>query len=249
MPFNGTGTFTRIYNWVTDQANGILVRADRMDTDTDDIATGLSNCITRDGQGTPTATIPWGSQKISNLANGTNPQDATTVLQVFTSPTFTGTVTVASLTGTGTINLTAGTVTVATQAALDNSTKAASTAYSDAAVAVEKARGLAAEALLAPKASPTFTGTVTIPTGASIADYAPLASPAFTGAPTVPTAAAGTNTTQAASTAFVNGVAMAAALPAQGGNASKFVTTDGATASFVSIPAASIYSALNFGGF
>ncbi len=38
----------------------------------------------------------------------------------------------------------------------------------------------------APLASPTFTGTVTIPSGASIADYAPLASPTFTGTPTVP---------------------------------------------------------------
>lgn len=50
MPFNGAGVFTRIYNWVTDQANGIYVQADRMDTDTDDIATALSNCVTRDGQ-------------------------------------------------------------------------------------------------------------------------------------------------------------------------------------------------------
>ena len=33
----------------------------------------------------------------------------------------------------------------------------------------------------APIASPTFTGTVTIPAGASIAGYAPLASPTFTG--------------------------------------------------------------------
>ena len=38
----------------------------------------------------------------------------------------------------------------------------------------------------APLASPTFTGTVTIPTGASIAGYAPLVSPTFTGTPTVP---------------------------------------------------------------
>jgi hypothetical protein len=33
----------------------------------------------------------------------------------------------------------------------------------------------------APLASPTFTGTVTIPTGASISGYAPLASPSFSG--------------------------------------------------------------------
>ena len=52
-------------------------------------------------------------------------------------------------------------------------------------------------------ASPTFTGTVTIPAGASISGFALLASPALTGIPTAPTAAASTNTTQVATTAFV----------------------------------------------
>lgn len=56
----------------------------------------------------------------------------------------------------------------------------------------------------APLASPTFTGTVTIPAGASISGYAPLASPTFTGTPAAPTATAGTNTTQVATTAFVS---------------------------------------------
>lgn len=71
----------------------------------------------------------------------------------------------------------------------------------------------------APLASPTFTGTVTIPEGASISGflttataastYAPLASPTFTGTPTLPTGtigvtqAAGNNTTAIATTAFV----------------------------------------------
>lgn len=55
----------------------------------------------------------------------------------------------------------------------------------------------------APIASPTFTGTVTIPAGASISGFAPLASPTFTGTPAAPTATAGTNTTQLATTAFV----------------------------------------------
>lgn len=65
----------------------------------------------------------------------------------------------------------------------------------------------------APLASPTFTGTVTIPAGASISGYlttasasstyAPLASPTLTGTPTAPTATNGTNTTQIATTAYV----------------------------------------------
>jgi len=65
----------------------------------------------------------------------------------------------------------------------------------------------------APLASPTFTGTVTIPAGASISGFAPLASPTFTGTPAAPTATAGTNTTQLATTAFANTAAANASLP------------------------------------
>jgi hypothetical protein len=64
--------------------------------------------------------------------------------------------------------------------------------------------------LKAPIASPTFTGTVTIPAGASISGFAPLASPDLTGVPTAPTAAANTNTTQVATTAFAKAEADAA---------------------------------------
>ena len=63
--------------------------------------------------------------------------------------------------------------------------------------------------LKAPLASPTFTGTVTIPSGASISGFAPLASPTFTGTVTIPTGtvattqASGNNSTAVATTAFV----------------------------------------------
>lgn len=52
-------------------------------------------------------------------------------------------------------------------------------------------------------ASPTFTGTVTIPSGASISGYALLASPTFSGTPGAPTAAAGNSSNTLATTAFV----------------------------------------------
>jgi hypothetical protein len=58
------------------------------------------------------------------------------------------------------------------------------------------------------------------------------ASPALTGTPTAPTATAGTNTTQLATTAFVVATAFSPALPGQTGNAGKYVTTDGTTASW-----------------
>ena len=84
----------------------------------------------------------------------------------------------------------------------------------------------------APIASPTFTGTVTIPSGASITGFAPLASPTFTGTPTAPTATVGTSTTQIATTAFVAATGLSTALPGQSGNAGKFITTDGTNASW-----------------
>lgn len=82
MPWNGAGVFQRIYSWVTDQANDIYVRADRMDTDSDDIAAGISNCIARDGQAPPTADIPWGGRKITGLADGINDGEALNAGQV-----------------------------------------------------------------------------------------------------------------------------------------------------------------------
>jgi hypothetical protein len=57
-----------------------------------------------------------------------------------------------------------GTPTTPTATPLTDDTQIASTAYADAAVAVETSRAETAEALLAPKASPTFSGTVTEPT-------------------------------------------------------------------------------------
>jgi hypothetical protein len=59
-----------------------------------------------------------------------------------------------------------------------------------------------------------------------------LANPTLTGTVTVPTQAGTDNSTKAASTAFVQSVAMSAALPAQGGHAGQYPTTDGASASW-----------------
>jgi len=104
------------------------------------------------------------------------------VLAKVDSPTFTGTVSgiSASMVGLGSVNNTADTakpVSTAQQTALD---------------------------LKANLASPTFTGTVTIPGGASISGFAPLASPSLTGVPLAPTAAPGTNNTQVATTAYTD---------------------------------------------
>jgi hypothetical protein len=59
MAFNGTGTFARIHSWVSDKANSIKILASRMDSEMDGFATGLSTCVTKDGQTTTTARVPF----------------------------------------------------------------------------------------------------------------------------------------------------------------------------------------------
>lgn len=78
MPFNGSGVFQRVRNWVADAAAGIKIRADYHDSEDDGFALGLSNCIAKDGQTTITQNIPFNSKRITGLANPINPQDAAT---------------------------------------------------------------------------------------------------------------------------------------------------------------------------
>ena len=105
--------------------------------------------------------------------------------------------------------------------------------------------------VLAPLASPSFTGTPAAPTAATTTNttqiattayvknqaYATLASPSFTGTPAAPTATTATNTTQIATTAYVKNQAYAtlaspalsgtptAPTPTQGTNSTQVATT------------------------
>lgn len=104
-----------------------------------------------------------------------------------------------------------GNPTAPTQSAGNNSTRLATTAYTDAAVAalINSAPGALDtldELAAALGDDANFAATVTT----ALTLKAPLASPALTGTPTVPTAAPGTNTTQAASTAYVEAAVAAA---------------------------------------
>lgn len=69
MPFNGSGVFNRNFSWTIDAANTIPITATRVDSDTNDIASGLSNCVTRDGQSPAMADLPMGGFKFTNCAN------------------------------------------------------------------------------------------------------------------------------------------------------------------------------------
>lgn len=68
MPFNGTGLFARVHNWVQDKGNGIKINASRMDEEFDGIATGLSGALLKDGQQAAAADQPMGGFKHTNVA-------------------------------------------------------------------------------------------------------------------------------------------------------------------------------------
>ncbi len=81
MSFNGSGTFV-INTAGQPVVSGTVISSTAFNALTADLATGLSTCLTKDGQTTPTANIPMGSNKITGLAVGTDATDAATVGQV-----------------------------------------------------------------------------------------------------------------------------------------------------------------------
>lgn len=82
MAFNGSGVFQRLYSWTNDALAGIKIRADRMDNEMNGMATGLSTCITKDGQTTITANLPMAGFKHTAVAVGTVLTDYTRYDQV-----------------------------------------------------------------------------------------------------------------------------------------------------------------------
>jgi hypothetical protein len=76
----------------------------------------------------------------------------------------------------------------------------------------------------APIASPTFTGTVTIPAGASISGFATLASPTFTGTVTIPTGAA-LGTPASATLTNATGLPVATGISGLGTGVATFLAT------------------------
>ena len=89
FPFDGSGTFSRDNGthsgsqvWQDDAAADLDIEATLHDAHDQDLANGLSNCITKDGQTTISANIPFNSKRITGLAPGTARTDAANVEQV-----------------------------------------------------------------------------------------------------------------------------------------------------------------------
>lgn len=92
MSYNGSGTFI-INSTGQPVVTGTTISATVFNAFTSDIATGLTTCLTKDGQTTPTANIPMGNFKITGLGAGTALTDAATISNIQNATgTYAGTV-------------------------------------------------------------------------------------------------------------------------------------------------------------
>jgi len=81
MPFDGSGTYTVTYTWVTEGASPPIALS-KLDTELTGIASALSNCLLRDGTGIPSADISWNGKKLTTLADSTTRTGAPATKQV-----------------------------------------------------------------------------------------------------------------------------------------------------------------------
>jgi len=98
MSFNGSGTFL-INSSGQPVVTNTIISSTAFNALTADLATGLSNCLTKDGQTTPTANIPLGGFKLINVGAATLAGDALSFGRDATIDdlTVTGTISVSGL--------------------------------------------------------------------------------------------------------------------------------------------------------
>ena len=81
--FDGNGNWTSDFSAQADRDNGIKILASRFDNIfIADIKESFENCLTKDGQIAPIGNFNMGGQKITNLNNGVNDNDAVNMSQL-----------------------------------------------------------------------------------------------------------------------------------------------------------------------
>lgn len=86
MPYNGSGTFTP-YTPGNPAVPGTVISSTAYNSTQSDIAAGLSNAVTRDGQSPPSANLPMGGKKLTGLAAGAIAGDSLRWEQLFSQGT------------------------------------------------------------------------------------------------------------------------------------------------------------------
>ena len=82
MSWSGNGAFVRTNGvqsgartWQQARDAGRNIRADDQDNHDEDIAQGLENCLTRDGQNAPSGNLPMNSKRHTGVANASSDSD------------------------------------------------------------------------------------------------------------------------------------------------------------------------------
>ncbi len=75
MPFDSEGVFARIHNWEDDRINDIDIASDRHDEEDDNFASGLSQCLLKNGLVPMSGNLNMGGFQIKNIGNGQNNTD------------------------------------------------------------------------------------------------------------------------------------------------------------------------------
>ena len=76
MPFDSEGIFSRLHCWEDDRINDIDIVTDHMDAEDDNFADGLSQCFLKNGTSKMEGNFNAGNFKLTNVADGTLPDDA-----------------------------------------------------------------------------------------------------------------------------------------------------------------------------
>lgn len=83
MPWNGSGSFSRTDGtrngttvWAQAKAAAVKILSADHDTHDQDLATGINNCLTKDGQNSPTANLAMNTKKLTGLAAGSSAGDS-----------------------------------------------------------------------------------------------------------------------------------------------------------------------------
>lgn len=195
MPFDGNGTYSPPSAPNFPAIPGAVVASSYYNVVINDLATALSNCLTKDGQSLPSAAQNWNNKNLTNVATfGAVVGQFSGLLTANAGATFVGTVTVngADIATVASPAFT-GTPTAPTAANGTNTTQIATTAFVLA--NLPSLAGYATEgyvtSALAPYATTasvaaTLTSYVTSSSLATtLTSYAALASPAFSGTATV----------------------------------------------------------------
>jgi hypothetical protein len=204
--YNGSGTYLRYYNWTNDAANGIPITASRFDTEDNGFATGLSNAITRDGQQTIIANIPFNNFRITGLGAPQGINDALNASSLLTNNIIYG----SSVSGTNSITFSTTPTITAYEAGQEFIFYAANTNTGSVTINVD---GIGAQNVY----QQTGSGVAALTAGEIVANqeyivvydgvqfelinttynysstYAPLANPTFTGTLTAPVISATTS--------------------------------------------------------